>query len=44
MDVFQTVTNVHKMKTMFTYDVIVCTGENEETTQARTSGLEGKQL
>ena len=44
VNVFHTVSNVHKMKAMFTYDVFVCTGENEGTTQERTSGLGGKQL
>ena len=43
VDVFQTVSNVHKLKAMFTYDVFVCTGENEGTTHERTSGIGGKQ-
>ena len=44
VNVFHTASNVHKMKAMFTYDIFVCTGKNEGTSQGRTSGLRGRQL
>ena len=31
VDVFHTLSNVHKLKAMFTIEVFVCTGENEGT-------------
>ena len=43
VDVFHTVSNVHKLKAIIIIEVFVCTGENEGTTQETTSGIGGKQ-